>query len=71
MFQLPSRLAEISLQHRHADGTWSTLEPAHHDPAQHDPERDWSQGAIFVCKVCEEEVRVAPRTGTGDDPHDR
>ena len=39
------RLAELTLrvQHRHSDGTWGALEPvpSHHDPADHDPERDW------------------------------
>ena len=70
MFQLPSRLEELALQHRHSDGSWSALERVHHDPSQHDPERDWEQGAIFVCKSCEEEVRIAPPTGPRDS-HDR
>jgi hypothetical protein len=33
-------------------------EPEHHDPAQHDPEQGWQYGRVFVCKVCDEEVRV-------------
>jgi hypothetical protein len=52
-------LAELRLQHRHADGTWSDLapQPAHHDPVDHDQERDWASGTIFRCE-CGEEIRV-------------
>jgi hypothetical protein len=59
MFQLPSRIAELTLEHRHNDGTWGALEPVHHDPADHDPERDWGRAELFVCKSCEEQVRVS------------
>ena len=52
-------LAELRLQHQHDDGTWFDLAPgpAHHDPADHDEERDWAQGTIYHCD-CGEAVRV-------------
>jgi hypothetical protein len=57
------RISELSLhvQHRHSDGSWSDLQPssAHHDPAAHDPERDWANGTIYVCTSCNEEVLVS------------
>jgi hypothetical protein len=58
MLEASARLAELQLQHRHDDGSWSPLLPAHHDPAAHDPERDWVSGRNFVCVACGEEVRV-------------
>lgn len=70
MFQVSGRLAELQLQHRHSDGTWSEFEAAAHDPASIDPERHWAHGEIFVCKACGEEVRVShgtePESSTGD-----
>jgi len=49
----------LRLQHRHQDGTWGSLEPrSHHDPADHDPEREWASGTIFVCTTCDEEVHA-------------
>jgi hypothetical protein len=56
-----SRMAElmVRLEHRHSDGTWETLEPrAHHDPADHDPEKGWGDGEVYVCPSCDEQVRV-------------
>jgi hypothetical protein len=66
-----SRIASFDIQHRHSDGSWSTLEPrpSHHDPADHDPERDWASGTIYVCKACDEQVRVADPAAT--DPSGR
>ena len=58
MFDLSARLAELQFQHRHNDGSWSPLQPAHHDPAAHDPERDWANAEKYVCMACGEEVRV-------------
>jgi hypothetical protein len=58
MFQVQGRMAEMQIQHRHNDGAWSPLQPAHHDPAAHDPERDWVNGAVSVCTSCGEEVRI-------------
>ena len=35
------------------------LEPrSHHDPADSDPERGWANTTIYVCKACDEQVRV-------------
>ena len=50
--------AQFELEHRHNDGSWSRLERAHHDVADHDPERDWATGDIYICPVCDEQVRV-------------
>ena len=62
MFQY-GPLSEIMLrvQHRHADGTWATLEPQPeaNDPAQVDPEQEWQRGHIYICRSCQEQVRVA------------
>jgi hypothetical protein len=64
------RIAELGLriQHRHSDGTWGSFEPTsgHHDPAAHDPEREWATGTIYVCKSCGDEVLVS----TADNPAD-
>jgi hypothetical protein len=38
---------------------------AHHDPAQHDPERDWSRGRIFRCTRCQEAVTITPSDEDG------
>jgi hypothetical protein len=61
MFQVSGRIAEMQIQHRHNDGAWSPLQPAPHDPAALDPERDWAIGAVYVCASCGEEVRVIQR----------
>ncbi len=63
------RITELSLrvQHRHSDGTWGSLEPREHlDVADHDPERDWASGTIYVCTTCDEQVHVE----TVEDPND-
>jgi hypothetical protein len=67
MFQTSGRLAELQLQHRHNDGSWSPLQPAHHDPSSHDPERDWLNGQIYVCTDCGEEVRITTRDSVAAD----
>jgi hypothetical protein len=62
MFQLGQLAGRgLSVEHRHSDGTWSRMElgPEHHDPAQHDPEAGWQHGRVFICRACEEEVRIA------------
>jgi hypothetical protein len=66
MFQTSGRLTELRLQHRHNDGSWRSLQPAHHDPSAHDPERDWVNGQIYICAECGEEVRITH----GDNPPD-
>jgi hypothetical protein len=63
------RFAELTLRHRHSDGSWSPLEPRpeRHDPAELDPERDWPSGQLYACPTCDEQVLVeAPRV---EDPH--
>jgi hypothetical protein len=57
---------DLQLQHRHDDGSWGSFEPdrTHHDPADHDPERDWANGTIYRCTTCDEEILVS----TVDDP---
>lgn len=68
-----SRLAEapLRLQHRHADGTWGTLEPRPGRTAtDHDAERTWDEGRIYACPTCDEEVRVGPAV-EGSDPDGR
>lgn len=54
------RIAEMSfeLEHRHSDGSWSRLERSHHDPADHDPERDWANTTLYRCSRCDEQIRV-------------
>jgi hypothetical protein len=54
--------ALFRIEHRHNDGTWSTLEPADpHEPE--DPERGWAKGHIYVCRKCNEVVRIADDAG--------
>ncbi len=52
----------LKMRHRHKDGSWGTLErkPQHHSPSEHDPERDWGSGTIYICATCPEEVQVVP-----------
>lgn len=66
MFQVSGKLLELELQHRHADGSWGEMQPAEHDSAAHDPEREWANGQLFVCKACGEEVRVSHHA---DEPY--
>jgi hypothetical protein len=67
MFQLQAE-ANLRLRHLHDDGTWGMLTPTptHHDPADHDPERDWARGRIYACTTCDEQVMVS--LGDEDDP---
>jgi hypothetical protein len=64
--QLNVREALYRLEHRHSDGSWSRLEPRpqHHDAAEHDPERSWSGGKLYVCPTCDEQVMVRDADGT-------
>ena len=51
----------FQLMHRHGDERHPMTERSHHDSADHDPERDWAQGArIFRCTRCDEEIVVMP-----------
>ena len=55
-----SVLTTYRVSHRHADGSWGEMTEVrpHHDPADHDPERDWGRGRIFHCQGCDESVSV-------------
>lgn len=49
---------EYRFEHRHGDGSWSPMEPRHHDAASHDAERSWPRRLIFRCGGCDEVVTV-------------
>jgi hypothetical protein len=49
---------ELRVEHLHNDGTWSPLEPSHHDSTDHDAERSWLRRKIFRCTTCDEQVAV-------------
>ena len=61
------RELEFEISHRHSDGSMWRMEEqsAHHDPAQNDPERDWSRGRIFRCTRCQEAVTITPSDEDG------
>jgi hypothetical protein len=66
------RELEYQISHRHSDGSWARMEerPEHHDPAQHDPEREWARHRIFECASCEEAVTLIPgEEGGAPDRH--
>ena len=68
MDQLRRAELDLRLSHRHHDGSWGEMRRAHHDPAEHDPERAWEWGQVFECASCDERVVVAdPVT---DNPSD-
>jgi len=59
-FMLP-----YELQHRHSDGSSHPMERAHHDPADHDPEKSWVRGRQeFQCADCDETVWLIPKEET-------
>jgi hypothetical protein len=61
MFQYGIVAEGLKVEHRHADGSWVTMEPQEvRDPAEVDPEREWNRGHVFVCPRCEESVRITP-----------
>ena len=67
MFQ-PQLFDDVLLvEHVHADGTTSPMavEADPGDSAEHDPERGWANGRIYVCPVCDERVRVSPVPSDG------
>ena len=49
---------QFRVEHHHSDGSWSPLEPIHHDAAAHDSERSWLRRTIFRCTDCGDEVAV-------------
>ncbi|TME35334.1 MAG: hypothetical protein E6I62_00670 [Chloroflexi bacterium] len=50
----------FELQHRHTDGTDHGMQPKHHDPSEHDPERTWLVRQEFQCMDCDETVTLIP-----------
>jgi hypothetical protein len=50
------------IEHRHKDGSWGEMieDRAHHDPADHDPERGWGIRRIFRCTSCDESATLIP-----------
>ena len=51
----------VKLLHHHGNQEWVPMTKADHDPASHDPERAWLEGAtIYKCTKCDEEVVIAP-----------
>ena len=56
---------QYRIEHEHADGSWGQLveQPAHHDPAAHDPERAWSLRRIFRCTKCGDTVIISRDEG--------
>ena len=65
---LYGRIVEESLriEHRHGDGSVGVFEPAPHDAAAHDPERNWAAGHIvYACASCDEQIRVGREGGPG------
>jgi hypothetical protein len=53
---------QYRVEHEHSDGSWGQLveQPAHHDAADHDPERGWSLRRIFRCTTCDEVMAITP-----------
>jgi hypothetical protein len=71
MFQYGAVVEGLRIEHQHADGSWATMEleesEEHADPGQHDPERDWLRGRVYVCGSCAERVRVSgPPEASGE-----
>lgn len=62
---------QFQVEHRHSDGSWSPMEPNHHESADHDAERSWLRRTIFRCSSCEEEVAVTVGTDEEGDPERR
>jgi hypothetical protein len=59
---------EFRIEHRHADGSWSPLEPIHHDAADHDGERSWLRRTIFRCTSCATTITVTEGDGEDEEP---
>jgi hypothetical protein len=51
----------VKLMHVHGEEQFPMHERAHHDSADHDPERGWAKGTkIYRCSRCDEEIIVVP-----------
>ncbi len=62
---------ELTLEHHHSDGSWSPMEPNHHESSDHDAERSWLRRRIFRCSSCNEEVAVTVGAAEEGDPAPR
>jgi hypothetical protein len=62
---------QFRVEHRHSDGSWSPLEPQHHESADHDAERSWLRRTIFRCGSCAEEVAVTEVADEDEQPRGR
>ena len=52
-------IQDYRLEHHHRNGTWSPLEPVHHDSVAHDSERSWlKKRTVYRCTECEEEIAL-------------
>jgi hypothetical protein len=59
----------LQLMHLHGEERFPMTERAHHDSADHDPERGWTQGArIFRCTRCDEAIVLERPGHAGTDP---
>ena len=62
-----ARIVEMAyrIDHRHPDGSWGEMveDRSHHNPADHDPERNWSRFRIFRCTSCEASVTITTDEG--------
>jgi hypothetical protein len=66
MFQYGALAEGLRIEHKHADGSWSVMEPRDpHDSAGFDPEREWDRGHVYVC-ACGETVRIAEPGGDAE-----
>jgi hypothetical protein len=62
---------QFRVEHHHSDGSWSPLEPQHHESADHDAERSWLRRTIFRCASCNEEVAVTELADEDEQPRAR
>lgn len=71
MFQYGAVVEGLRIEHQHADGSWATMEreeaEEHVDPGEHDPERDWLRGHVYVCRACGERVRLSGPSEPSED----
>jgi len=60
------------VEHRHGDGSWGEMleEQSHHDPAAHDPERNWGIRRLFRCTSCDESVTLVSGEEGGPEPEE-
>jgi hypothetical protein len=59
--------AQLTVEHRHNDGTWSRLERREHTSVDHDPERGWANAPIYQCTTCDEQIRFQVEPGASEE----